>query len=53
MDYYDWTFSVQKIEDGIEKPNNIFWIALANRLPVGYTKQLNRSEFLESKSVSN
>ena len=53
MDYYDWTFSVQKIEDGIEKPNNIFWIAFANRLPVGYAKlKLNSSsEFLESKSV--
>ena len=53
MDYYDWTFSVQKIEDGIEKPNNIFWIAHANRLPVGYAKlKLNSSsEFLESKSV--
>ena len=53
MDYYDWTFSVQKIEDGIEKSNNIFWIAFANRLPVGYAKlKLNSSsEFLESKSV--
>ena len=53
MDYYDWTFSVQKIEDGIEKPNNIFWIAFANRLPVGYAKlKLNsNSEFIESKSV--
>ena len=53
IDYYDWTFSVQKIEDGIEKPNNIFWIAFANRLPVGYAKlKLNsNSEFIESKSV--
>ena len=53
MDYYDLTFSVQKIEDSIEKPNNIFWIAFANRLPVGYAKlKLNSSsEFLESKSV--
>ena len=53
MDYYDLTFSVQKIEDGIEKPNNIFWIAFANRLPVGYAKlKLNsNSEFIESKGV--
>ena len=34
-DYYDRTFSVQKIEDGIRKPNNIFWIAFVNLLPVG------------------
>ena len=27
IDYYNLTFSVQKIEDGIKKPNNIFWIA--------------------------
>ena len=36
IDYYNLTFSVQKIEDGIKKPNNIFWIAFVNRLPVGY-----------------
>ena len=29
IDYYNLTFSVQKIEDGIKKPNNIFWIALS------------------------
>ena len=38
IDYYNLTFSVQKIEDGIKKPNNIFWIAFVNRLPVGYAK---------------
>jgi hypothetical protein len=26
IDYYNLTFSVQKIEDGIKKPDNIFWI---------------------------
>ena len=53
IDYYNLTFSVQKIEAGIEKPNNIFWIAFANRLPVGYAKlKLNsKSEFVESKDV--
>ena len=53
MDYYNLTFSVQKIEAGIEKPNNIFWIAFANRLPVGYAKlKLNsQSEFVESQDV--
>ena len=35
IDYYNLTFSVQKIEDGMKKQNNIFWIAFVNRLPVG------------------
>ena len=28
IDYYNYTFSVKKIEDGMKKQNNIFWIAL-------------------------
>lgn len=53
IDYYNLTFSVQKIEDGIEKPNNLFWIAFANRLPVGYAKLKlhSNSEFIESKGA--
>ena len=53
IDYYNRTFSVQKIEDGIEKADNVFWIAFANRLPVGYAKlKLNsHSDFIDSKSV--
>ena len=53
IDYYNLTFSVQKIEAGIEKPNNVFWIAFANRLPVGYAKLKlhSPSEFIESQAV--
>ena len=53
LDYYNLTFSVEKIENGIEKPNNVFWIAFVNRLPVGYAKlKLNsKSEFMESKNI--
>ena len=53
IDYYNYTFSFQKIEDGIKKQNNIFWIAFVNQLPVGYAKlKLNsESEFIESKDV--
>ena len=53
VDYYNLTFSVQKIEDAIKKPNNIFWIAFVNRLPVGYAKLklYSSSEFIESKDV--
>ena len=53
IDYYNSTFSIQKIEAGIEKPNNLFWIAFANRLPVGYAKLKlhSNSEFVDSKEV--
>ena len=53
IDYYNHTFSVQKIENGMKKQNNIFWIAFVNQLPVGYAKlKLNsQSEFIDSKDV--
>ena len=53
IDYYNSTFSVQKIEEGIEKPNNLFWIAFANRLPVGYAKLKlhSKSRYVDSKGV--
>ena len=53
IDYYNSTFSVQKIEAGIQKPNNLFWIAFANRLPVGYAKLKlhSNSEFIDSTDV--
>ena len=52
-DYYNKTFSVQKIEAGIGKPNNIFWIAFVNRLPVAYAKLKlhSNSDFIESTEV--
>ncbi|MDL5512487.1 GNAT family N-acetyltransferase [Arenibacter sp. M-2] len=53
LDYLNTTFSVDKIEKSIEKPNNQFWLASVNRLPVGYAKlKLNsQSEFILSKPV--
>lgn len=53
LDYYNSTFSVEKIENGIAKPNNLFWIAFADRLPVGYAKlKLNsKSDFIDSKDI--
>ena len=38
LDYFDNTFSVEKIEKSIMKSNNIFWISYVDRLPVGYAK---------------
>ncbi len=51
--YYGETFSVDKIEKSIVKPNNVYWISFANRLPVGYAKlKLNApSKFTESEST--
>ena len=53
LDYHNLTFSVEKIENGIEKPNNVFWIAFVNRLPVGYAKlKLNsKSDFIDSTNI--
>nr|WP_299341884.1 GNAT family N-acetyltransferase [Allomuricauda sp.] len=36
--YLDATFAVEKIERGLEKENNVYWVAFVNRLPVGYAK---------------
>lgn len=36
--YFKQTFSVSKLRSSISKPNNVFWIAYADELPVGYAK---------------
>ena len=53
MNYYDSTFSVEKIENSLQKADNVFWIAFVNRLPVGYAKlKLNsKSIFIDSEHV--
>lgn len=52
--YYERTFSVQKIRNGIKNPNNIFWLAFVNELPVGYAKLKldSPSNFINSPRVS-
>jgi hypothetical protein len=35
VNYYERTFSVQKIRSSIKNLNNVFWLAFANDLPVG------------------
>jgi ribosomal protein S18 acetylase RimI-like enzyme len=53
LDYYNSTFSVDKIENSFSKPNNVYWIAFVDRLPVGYAKlKLNsQSEFMSERNV--
>lgn len=36
--YLDATFDVAKIEHSLAKPQNLYWLALWHRLPVGYAK---------------
>ena len=53
LNYYDTTFSVEKIENSIQKTNNCYWIAFVDRLPVGYAKlKLNsKSRFINEDNV--
>lgn len=53
LNYLDKTFNVPKIEESLSKPNNVFWIAFVNRLPVGYAKlKLNsNSSFIDNDNV--
>ena len=53
IDYYNSTFSVDKIENSISKLNNVYWIAFVDRLAVGYAKlKLNsQTEFIVEKNV--
>lgn len=36
--YFKTTFPVEKIRNSIAKENNLYWIAFADELPVGYAK---------------
>lgn len=53
LEYLERTFAVDKIEKGIEKDNNVFFIAFMDKLPVGYGKLKLHSEnkFLEDSNI--
>ena len=36
--YHERTYSIDKIEQSLQKPDNLFWIATVDRLPVAYAK---------------
>ena len=38
LDYYEQTFSVDKIRNSLLNLNNTFFIVLRNKLPIGYAK---------------
>jgi diamine N-acetyltransferase len=43
--YFTHTFSVNKIRSSLQKENNVFWLAFADELPVGYAKFKKKSWF--------
>jgi len=54
LDYFKRTFSEEKILGSIRKPHNVFWLALVNNAPVGYSKlKLNSaSKFISEENSS-
>ena len=38
INYFNATFSVDKIRSSIAKENNVFWLAFVDEMPVGYAK---------------
>lgn len=53
LDYYETTFSVEKIENSLQKKENIYWIAFVKRLPVGYAKLKLNSTTTFSKETNS
>jgi len=53
LEYYNRTFSVEKIRSSLKKPDNVFWISLVDGLPVGYAKlKLNSpTDFSSSTNI--
>ncbi len=50
--YFKNTFSVKKIRSSISKENNVFWIAYADELPVGYAKLKKYCPYKDLKDKS-
>jgi len=52
QDYYQRTFSVEKLRTSLAKKNNVFWIATVDELPVGYAKlKLNSTSSYSDNKV--
>ena len=53
IDYCERTYAVQKIRAGINKKDNVFWIAYVDDLPVAYAKLKldSPSEFLNTHKL--
>ncbi|MBT8308839.1 MAG: GNAT family N-acetyltransferase [Flavobacteriaceae bacterium] len=53
INYFEATFSVEKIKISLTKPNNIYWISFVDQLPAGYAKLKlhSGSEFIDSDNI--
>lgn len=53
LEYTERTFNVKKIKNSLKNPNNVYWLAYVNDLPVGYAKLKldSPSEFLDKDNV--
>lgn len=51
--YLDLTFNIQKLKNSLKKPNNVYWLAHVDNLPVGYAKlKLNSpTPFIKEQGV--
>ncbi len=54
LDYFERTFSEDKIRNSIQKENNVFWLTFVDDKPVGYAKLKvhSSSEFVPIKNSS-
>lgn len=54
LDYFERTFSQEKMRDSIQKENNVFWLVFVDGKPVAYAKlKLNsQSKFVHANKVS-
>ncbi len=52
QNYFKQTFSFDKIKSSLAKPNNIFWLAFVDGLPMGYAK-LKLNSFYEHLTYEN
>lgn len=54
IDYFAKSFSIKSLTAKLKDPNNVFWIALVDDLPVGYAKLLKHSpsKFIHDSKVS-
>ncbi len=54
IDYFAKAFSIKRLTAKLKDPNNVFWIAIVDDLPVGYAKLLKQSpsKFIQDTMVS-
>jgi ribosomal protein S18 acetylase RimI-like enzyme len=52
--YFGKSFSIASLTAKIKNPNNVFWLALVDELPIGYAKLIRHapSKFIQDTKVS-